>query len=201
MFLINKKKNISETTFIPTTTTYQPTTTTIQSTTTTIYLIENTYCIFNCSNNGICDKSTLRCICNEGYRGDFCSIKINQIKLCPDKPCINGGFCLNNITNATKGVCSCPLNKYEGKYCEQSSQEIKCSSINCLNGGVCKWTEDEAKCVCTTSYEGEFCEKTIQLIVIRKATSFSMGIVSILVIIFYLLFIISLDFSSYIFRD
>jgi hypothetical protein len=55
-------------------------------------------CPNSCSNNGVCNRLTGVCTCNEGFYGDDCSL---QYLVCPLN-CSNNGIC-NRLT----GVCTC----------------------------------------------------------------------------------------------
>lgn len=68
-------------------------------------------------------------ICNDGFKGRFCDIRIEQISLCDSNPCMNNGKCF--IKNDDL-LCSCQP-KYTGKFCELLIQ-IKHSYLDYLLG-------------------------------------------------------------------
>lgn len=94
-------------------------------------------CDNNCNNNGVCSERA-RCICNEGYSGADCSLRV-----CPygtawsdfaygkdaahwSKECSNRGQC-----NTDTGLCAC-MDGFTGPACER----MTCSG-NCNNAGKC----------------------------------------------------------------
>ena len=53
------------------------------------------YCKSNpCKNSGVCksERLTYVCLCNGGYEGDNCELKVNE---CDSKPCQNDGQCVD----------------------------------------------------------------------------------------------------------
>ncbi|ROT64852.1 hypothetical protein C7M84_017203 [Penaeus vannamei] len=67
-------------------------------------------CDQKCENGGVCDVDQ-RCICPEGYMGQYCNTA-----LCYPQ-CMNGGTC------TTPGRCSCPPG-FQGRHCEGGKDEI-----------------------------------------------------------------------------
>lgn len=61
-------------------------------------------CDQKCENGGVCDVDQ-RCLCPEGYMGQYCNTA-----LCYPQ-CMNGGTC------TTPGRCSCPPG-FQGRHCE-----------------------------------------------------------------------------------
>ena len=77
-----------------------------------------------CSNNGICyvdassGNTTLRCICIQGYTGQYCQSVISSINPCLLNPCGNTGICFPS-SNASY-YCLCP-NGLIAQSCNTSS--------------------------------------------------------------------------------
>ncbi|RXG57441.1 Protein shifted [Armadillidium vulgare] len=93
-------------------------------------------CDKKCSNGGVCDENR-RCLCPNGYMGQFCNVI-----LCYPQ-CRNGGIC------SAPGRCTCPLG-YHGRVCEGGICRNKC-----LNGGKCVQKDT---CKCPKGFYGNRCE-------------------------------------------
>ncbi|XP_047481719.1 daf-12-interacting protein 1-like isoform X2 [Penaeus chinensis] len=125
-------------------------------------------CDQKCENGGVCDVDQ-RCLCPEGYMGQYCNTA-----LCYPQ-CMNGGTC------TTPGRCSCPPG-FQGRHCEGGICRDKCENggkcvqkdtcecprgyygnrcefskcvIPCINGGRCR---DVNKCRCPHGFAGDHCE-------------------------------------------
>ncbi|XP_042880743.1 mucin-5AC-like isoform X2 [Penaeus japonicus] len=93
-------------------------------------------CDQKCENGGVCDVDQ-RCLCPEGYMGQYCNTA-----LCYPQ-CMNGGTC------TTPGRCSCPPG-FQGRHCEGGICRDKCE-----NGGKCVQKDT---CECPRGYYGNRCE-------------------------------------------
>nr|XP_045598367.1 uncharacterized protein LOC123758250 isoform X2 [Procambarus clarkii] len=138
-------------------------------------------CDQKCENGGVCDEGQ-RCLCREGYMGQYCNTA-----LCYPQ-CMNGGTC------TMPGRCSCPPG-FQGRHCEGGICQNKCQNggkcvqkdtcdcrrgyygnrcefskcvIPCVNGGRCR---DVNKCRCPLGFTGDHCEVVLSQDV--KATSIS----------------------------
>ena len=120
-------------------------------------------CPNDCDGNGICDKG--KCLCRNGYIGDYC-----QIKTCFNQ-CSYQGKCI-------EGKCYCETG-FKGQDC--SERDIKhgiinengdiecfpgytgmsCEKEKCINdcngNGIC----DKGICYCDEGFGGDACEKKI----------------------------------------
>ena len=102
---------------------------------------------------------TTKCLCHEGYQGDFCEkIKEQPTEktiedFCAAQPCKNDGRCLNM---REKFFCVCPP-AYTGLTCE--SKLDPCASSPCAEGATCV-TElmDTFSCKCPHGTTGRRCE-------------------------------------------
>lgn len=90
-------------------------------------------CYQNCNNNGKCDNGV--CTCDDGYTGNYCSIK------CPSQCKLPSGVC------SYKGDCKCQPG-YSGLDC---STQI-CANCN-KDGGYCK----DSSCICNDGFVGPNC--------------------------------------------
>jgi len=113
---------------------------------------EEIACPLYCRNNGVCVPGdgviNVACNCVEGFYGPRCQHSLPEPSS-EECSCHNGGKC-------GEGKCHCPLG-YEGETCERCVK----SSAACLNGGVCRLTDDKGpECHCLTGYTGERCEMT-----------------------------------------
>jgi hypothetical protein len=89
------------------------------------------------------------CICEPGYRGDFCEAEFDN---CEPDPCVNGGVCFDGDNAA---FCMCPEG-YDGATCEHDHDD--CADDPCLNGGVCTDGFMSRTCSCSPGFAGESCE-------------------------------------------
>lgn len=93
--------------------------------------------ISNCSFNGVFNKLTNKCDCNEHFTGENCAFLA-----CPND-CNLNGVCEN-------GICKC--NKGFGNY--DCSEKI--CDFSCSKRGVCI----EGKCYCEHGYTGRYCAQS-----------------------------------------
>lgn len=93
-------------------------------------------------NQGTCTSSG--CICNQGFGGIDCSLKICS------NDCSKNGDC-----DFTNGKCSC----YEGFKGEDCS--IKYCKDDCNNNGICS---EDGVCKCNEGYEGSYCQESKSII-------------------------------------
>ena len=96
-------------------------------------------CANGCNGNGVCDKYG-RCVCNKGYTGADCSMRLCQTGPAwadipfgkdlahAEKECSNKGLC-----NRASGICDCEAGYY-GAACERMSCAANCNGygIFCL---------------------------------------------------------------------
>lgn len=96
-------------------------------------------------------KNGFRCVCRDGFTGQFCENPPKDVDCDKKNKCANGGTCLPT------GVCRCQSN-YTGNYCDQLLNA--CYSRPCLNGGSCKVQlgDNGFTCSCMPFFQGEFCE-------------------------------------------
>ena len=80
-----------------------------------------------CSNHGICyidaltGNNTVRCICNQGYTGQYCQVTINPLNPCSRNPCGYNGTCIP--TSNSTYYCFCP-NGLTGQSCIPSRSSL-----------------------------------------------------------------------------
>jgi len=98
-------------------------------------------------------RQDVRCACPDGFQGDKCDEPINQ---CENKPCENGGTCVN--LDPGKYQCNC-LPSWTGTRCEQDVNE--CNQSVCQNGGTCINTAGSYSCLCSAQFTGQHCELTL----------------------------------------
>lgn len=100
--------------------------------------IDNAHNVAECSNMGICDRSTGLCMCRDGFEGIAC-----EKQSCP-KNCNNVGNCISMYYYAlTKDLGVGPIYKYEtpwdaykiyGCNCDSSYHGVDCSLRYCPKG-------------------------------------------------------------------
>lgn len=82
---------------------------------------------------------------------------------CLTNPCDDSAVCYLSSTNPHQRSCNCP----DDLYIQKNGSNVSClhrseiSSLcfkNCVNGGKCKYVDNEMVCQCPSKYEGEFCE-------------------------------------------
>ncbi|CAF3727659.1 unnamed protein product [Rotaria sordida] len=121
-----------------------------------------------CLNNGYCIRNLnisdggYRCECQNGYIGTRCE----YLNGCISSPCQNNAQCIPSTMNCSSTTCSIScicLNGTTGLYCEQN--DTSCSTISCLNGGICLINEETniSYCQCPPNTTGNRCE-TIQTV-------------------------------------
>uniref|UniRef100_A0A0N5A9Z5 Delta-like protein n=1 Tax=Syphacia muris TaxID=451379 RepID=A0A0N5A9Z5_9BILA len=108
-----------------------------------------------CPRDRVCSPSAngvdYVCTCPSGFFGNDCK---DEITACSQKPCKNGGKCVENNGSF---VCQCEL-EYYGKHCEYNSQD-NCYNKPCLNGGTCVLDNFNASfCKCPALFSGRFCQ-------------------------------------------
>jgi len=134
-----------------------------------VYVIVNTYGIHceypykvygapclasTCTNGGFCDPQDKRCVCKQGFTGDFCEFKTNNFLCTNNDDCSFGGYRVG-VCELSTGHCICTGNTY-GVRCEvPTTIGIKCiSDIQC-NGGICGTQSN--RCICPTGLTGAYC--------------------------------------------
>ncbi|KAJ8307562.1 hypothetical protein KUTeg_015646 [Tegillarca granosa] len=100
-----------------------------------------------CDSKSTCDKFNGTCYCSPGYKGDNCSININE--------CDVVDICGNNtICTDTDGsyTCSCKTG--------YNVDECNYGSANCSSDAVCTDTEGAFTCKCKVGFSGDECDNT-----------------------------------------
>ncbi|KAN0009847.1 hypothetical protein ACTFIU_007154 [Dictyostelium citrinum] len=120
-------------------------------------------CPLDCSTpNGICDKNTCICDCDDKYSGEGC-----DFILCPLNCSTPNGVCDDKT-----GECDCD-DKHSGDHCDFIKYPLDCSIPNGKTGtskhGMCDtYTLD---CICDTQTKGLLCEESRLLIEAVEPTS------------------------------
>ncbi len=133
-------------------------------------------CLVNCSSQGTCKLDSLSnqymCFCNQYFKGNKCDI---DIRPCSNNPCMNSGYCINDINMIDQYTCNC-TQYYNGSRCENKID--LCQNETCSSNGYCYEVKNEAKCKCFNLYSGDKCEiKSSILKVIRITQTVSVIIV------------------------
>ncbi|XP_070175692.1 notch homolog 2 N-terminal-like protein A [Littorina saxatilis] len=125
------------------------------------YCQDNNPCNDRCMNHGTCvihDPDTeprAKCICPLGFNGTLCEI-INPNSICYDRPCLNGGTCVNQNT-LQDYICHCQSG-FRGDTCEL---EDYCASNPCRNGATCNARENDFDCSCRPGFKGRLCTQDV----------------------------------------
>ena len=158
---------------------------------------DSTSCLLNCSNHGVCYLTDLKCRCNTGFRGENCEVEIDP---CSSLPCFNDGIChyinstsLSSEINTRNYACSCSKLFY-GSNCEWKINN--CANETCSQHGYCIDLSSSSSCICVQGYTGEKCEITSQDVITAKTVRTSSMIIAILTLVFFILYIISIDLTS-----
>ncbi|XP_039217424.1 protein jagged-2 isoform X1 [Crotalus tigris] len=91
------------------------------------------------------------CACEKGFTGAYCHENIDD---CLEKPCKNGGTCIDEINDFR---CFC-RNGWEGKLCDINFND--CSPNPCHNGGQCIDLENDFYCACKNGWKGKTCHSS-----------------------------------------
>ena len=108
-----------------------------------------------CRNSADCvpdgSPNSYKCICPEGFTGEFCETNIND---CVNSKCSNN---TKKCIDKTNGYhCLCEKN-YFGVYCEKRKAALKNCEIKCnRERGHC---QSDNVCTCAESFEGESCDR------------------------------------------
>jgi hypothetical protein len=145
---------------------------------------ENLFCV----NGGTCDDQDARtgCYCPHGFDGFKCDILLgiggntgddaaddsDEVDLCGDVYCFNGGKCVEEVfttengDNGRRDVCDCSDatdgdgDFFAGPSCQYKATD-SCTLPNgiafCVNGGICPVTPDGG-CDCRDGWTGDSCE-------------------------------------------
>ncbi|CRL03072.1 CLUMA_CG016407, isoform A [Clunio marinus] len=85
---------------------------------------------------------------------------------CLSHPCDDTAICFLSSSDPLGRSCNCANNLYIQKNisyvtCKHRSEIPSLCYKNCVNGGKCKYADDEMACECPSKYEGEFCQHFI----------------------------------------
>lgn len=85
---------------------------------------------------------------------------------CLQSPCESSAICYLSSVDTLGRSCNCPDNMYiqkNGSYvtCMRRSEIPSLCYKNCVNGGKCRYLNDDMVCDCPSKYEGELCEHYI----------------------------------------
>lgn len=114
-----------------------------------------------CFNGGTCVSSadiSPFCLCPDGFTGYNCSV--TEKGPCHPNPCLNNADC-EVLSNSLRGdtftqyACKCQPG-YTGEHCETDNN--KCSSSPCKNGGICKHLTQDYTCKCASPFIGKSCQ-------------------------------------------
>mmetsp|Transcript_11268 Transcript_11268/g.17136 ORF Transcript_11268/g.17136 Transcript_11268/m.17136 type:complete len:210 (+) Transcript_11268:80-709(+) len=128
--------------------------------------------VVECSNKGICDRSTGECACFENYEGIAC-----ERTVCPNS-CSDAGVCFTQLQLAAEAgrLYTTPWDaeKHVGCICDLGRRGPDCSLVECPSGadvlkgygneagrdcsgrGLCDYTD--GTCTCFHGYYGTRCE-------------------------------------------
>ncbi|CAF4553802.1 unnamed protein product [Rotaria sp. Silwood1] len=119
-----------------------------------------------CSNNGVCfidassGNNTARCLCSEGYTGQYCQTSLLSINDCSRQPCGYDGTCIQTSISSYYCICS---NGLTGRSCN-SSVLTSCASSPCRHLSTCQQIENtnpsSYKCICPNYLTGDRCQYT-----------------------------------------
>ena len=87
----------------------------------------------------------MQCLCDIGYKGEFCQNKDCTL------PCLNKGKCID-------GACFCEIG-WSGQFCEKSIKimiNLESCFHNCSGNGECI----DGKCNCNELSTGVFCQNS-----------------------------------------
>ena len=111
-----------------------------------------------CKHEGTCYTTgsidDFKCACKPGFTGEVCEINIDE---CQERPCLNGGTCLDGVASFT---CMCPL-PFNGSRCESSLDP--CLVHACSGRSKCIPSSDLGNytCLCDPGFTGPTCSQDI----------------------------------------
>nr|XP_054751646.1 fibropellin-1-like [Lytechinus pictus] len=107
-----------------------------------------------CFGRGTCDDSgnAVRCVCNEGYTGQFCQTTVSSSQ-CSGFVCLNGGSCFQS-TITGEFICTC-VSGFTGDRCENDTRQ--CIPNPCRSG-LCSATINGYRCNCFNGFTGTNCD-------------------------------------------
>jgi hypothetical protein len=108
-----------------------------------------TSCINNCTNNGECDTANGKCICKNGFYGDYCQ----NTKIIASEANITLTANFTNTTNTTIETTLIPSRVNSIITIEATPETC---SYNCTNGGICR----NNTCFCSQGFTSEDCALT-----------------------------------------
>ena len=158
---------------------------------------DSTSCLLNCGNHGVCDLINLKCKCNPDFKGKNCEMETDP---CSSQPCLNDGIChhlnsnsLYSEINRRNYTCNCSKLFY-GRNCEWKINV--CGSENCNQHGYCIDNSSIPSCICVKGYSGKKCEGATQDVITAKTVRTSSMIITILAVVLFIFYIISIDLTS-----
>ena len=182
--------------------------TTVSTTITTTTVFKDLSCEnHECKNNAKCISftkvanktylSTLNrtylCDCKLGFGGHLCE---KDLRPCSNYVCIHNSTCESSIENPMEFTCTC-MENFVGLFCENN---IICDNVTCENGGYCKADYFDFTCECPTYYSGKYCEVKNTDLIVLESVSTSVSVVGTISIIIWLLFLIGMDMSRFLFK-
>lgn len=92
--------------------------------------------------------------CPAGYVGRYCEVDIDEC-VASTEQCHHFSTCVDKVNGFE---CICGAN-WKGRLCDQKIGD-PCENVTCLNGGICKVTDDHNNftCSCPDTFVGRFCE-------------------------------------------
>ncbi|XP_067277909.1 protein eyes shut homolog [Pseudorasbora parva] len=113
-----------------------------------------------CSGKGQC-KTTFKddsfsCQCHKPFSGQYCE----NADGCYERPCLNGGTCVNKRTAFTElppYECLC-LAPFTGVNCSEITGHQNCSK-GCKEGACVQVSTTSYRCECFTGYTGTYCDR------------------------------------------
>ncbi|KAJ8046038.1 Neurogenic locus notch-like protein 2 [Holothuria leucospilota] len=154
------------------------TTTTTTTPTTRMVISNKDICtvLDPCENNAICLPNTNHegelypmCLCQPGYAGATCSVKLPTPSVCLGHPCGPDALCYSNATAIsgysclclqTEGICA--GNYFAGNTPTPAGSLSPCESNPCQNGGTCEENGASFSCICPPYIVGDMCETDIR---------------------------------------
>ena len=138
-------------------------------------------------------NKTYLCNCTIGFSGIFCE---KDFRPCSNYVCINNSTCEAFSENPMEFTCKCMQN-FEGFFCENN---VICDNVTCENGGYCTADYFDFKCECTTYFSGRYCEIKAADLTVLENVSTSISAVGLVALVLWVLFLIVMDLSKFLFK-